>query len=210
MAAQPLVTLGVVAYNEEEYLAELLEDIRVQSYPKHSIELLLIDSMSQDATCEIMQEFADRNTSQFFGIRLLKNPGKLQAAGWNIAIREFRGDVLVRVDAHARLTSDFVEETVSCLQSGEKVCGGRRPNLILDETPWKRTLLMAEHSLFGSSFARYRSSDKRCYVKTVFHTASLREVLEKVGGFNESLGRSEDTEFHYRVRKAGYRICYEP
>lgn len=210
MAEQPLVTLGVVAYNEEEYLAELLEDIRIQSYPKNRIELLLIDSMSDDQTYAIMEDFAACHAARFSDIRLLKNPGKRQAAGWNVAIREFSGDLLVRVDAHARLGSDFVEQTVACLQSGEKVCGGRRPNLILDETPWKRTLLMAEQSLFGSSFARYRSSDKRCYVKSAFHTAYLREVLQKVGGFNESLGRTEDNEFHYRVHKAGYRICYEP
>jgi len=36
-----------------------------------------------------------------------------------------------------------------------------------------------------------------------------REVLEKVGFFNEKLLRTEDNEFHYRIRKAGYKLCYD-
>lgn len=31
---------------------------------------------------------------------------------------------------------------------------------------------------------------------------------KKVGFFNEKLLRTEDNEFHYRIRKAGYKLCY--
>ena len=44
----------------------------------------------------------------------------------------------------------------------------------------------------------------------MFHAAYRREVFEKVGLFNENLGRTEDNEMHYRIRKAGYRLCYDP
>ena len=30
------------------------------------------------------------------------------------------------------------------------------------------------------------------------------------GLFNENLGRTEDNEMHYRIRKAGYKICFNP
>ena len=33
-------------------------------------------------------------------------------------------------------------------------------------------------------------------------------MLQKVGGFNEYLGRTEDNEFHYRIRQNGYQLCY--
>lgn len=51
---------------------------------------------------------------------------------------------------------------------------------------------------------------KRRYVDSVFHAAYRREVFRTVGGFNECLGRTEDNELHYRIRKAGYKICCEP
>ena len=44
----------------------------------------------------------------------------------------------------------------------------------------------------------------------MFHAAYRREVFEKVGLFNENLGRTEDNEMHYRIRQAGYRLCYDP
>lgn len=37
-----------------------------------------------------------------------------------------------------------------------------------------------------------------------------KRYLEKAGLFNENLGRTEDNEMHYRIRKAGYKICFNP
>ena len=37
-----------------------------------------------------------------------------------------------------------------------------------------------------------------------------KEVFEKVGLADERLLRTEDNEFHYRVRKAGYDIIFNP
>ena len=97
------------------------------------------------------------------------------------------------------------------MEAGEFVVGGPRPNTVDHPTEWKKILLLAESSMFGSGIASFRrKSSERKYVKSVFHGAYRREVFEKVGGFNENLGRTEDNELHYRIRKAGYKICYDP
>jgi cellulose synthase/poly-beta-1,6-N-acetylglucosamine synthase-like glycosyltransferase len=44
----------------------------------------------------------------------------------------------------------------------------------------------------------------------LFHGAYRAEVFEKVGLFNEKLLRTEDNEMHYRIRRAGYKICFDP
>ena len=108
------------------------------------------------------------------------------------------------------IPSDFVTKNVQCILSGENVSGGRRPNVVEDETPWKHTLLLAESSMFGSSIAPYRKGNHKTYVKSVSHGAYRKEVFEKAGLFNENLGRTEDNEMHYRIRKAGYKICFNP
>jgi cellulose synthase/poly-beta-1,6-N-acetylglucosamine synthase-like glycosyltransferase len=36
-----------------------------------------------------------------------------------------------------------------------------------------------------------------------------REVIEAVGGFDETLAAGEDIELSYRIRKAGYRIAFD-
>ena len=45
------------------------------------------------------------------------------------------------------------------------------------------------------------------YVDSLFHAAYRREVFAKAGGFDVSLGRTEDNELHYRIRQNGFRIC---
>ena len=116
----------------------------------------------------------------------------------------------MRVDAHTMIPPQFVTNSVKSIESGEWVTGGPRPNIVEGNTPWKHTLLLAEKSLFGSSIAPYRQSHQKSYVKSVFHGAYRKEVFDKAGLFNEDLGRTEDNEMHYRIRKAGYKICYDP
>ena len=204
------VTVGIIALNEERYLPKLLDQILQQTYSLKNIELILVDSGSKDHTKELMKEFQSKHESKFENIKVLDNPKKIQAAGWNVVIENMSCDALIRLDAHAMIPKDFVEKNVACLNSGEYVCGGPRTNVIDGNTCWKRTLLTAEQSMFGSGIAPYRrSTHAKKYVNSVFHTCYRKEVIQRVGLFNEELLRTEDNEYHYRVRKAGYRICYD-
>lgn len=204
------LSIGIVALNEEKFLPNLLEDILAQTYDHSLIEVLLIDSGSSDATKQLMLDFKDKYQTEFSGIQVLDNPGRIQSAGWNVAINNFTGDSLTRIDAHTKIDKDFCKFVAENLEIGEFVVGGKRPCLIENDNNWARTLLQVENSLFGSSILKSRSSDTKQYVKTMFHATYKREVLEKVGLFNENLLRTEDNEYHYRVRKAGYKLCYDP
>ncbi len=201
-----LVSLCVIALNEEKNIGRLFDNILSQDYDHSMIEVVLVDSGSTDNTKTMMQEFANE-TKGYYDIKVLDNVGKIQPTGWNVAITNSLGELIIRVDAHAIIPNDFVSENVNCIQSGESICGGRRINIIEGENFGKKVLLMAENSMFGSGVATYRSSNKKQYVKTVAHACYKREVFENVGLFNEHLLRSEDNELHYRIRKGGYKIC---
>lgn len=202
------VSLCIIAYNEEEALGGLLQQVKAQTFPKKNIEIVLVDSGSEDKTKELMEDFASQNVLSYMGMQVLDNPRRNQAAGWNVAISAAKGDIIIRVDAHAEIPEDFVAQNVALIESGEDVCGGARPSKLDSPTPMKEMLFLAESSMFGSSPASYRrKSGEKKYVSSVFHGAYRRQVFEKVGGFNEDLGRTEDNELHYRIRKAGYRIC---
>lgn len=204
-----LVSFCVIAYNEEKAISSLFNDIRNQDYPHDKMEVIFVNAMSEDRTRQLMEEFSKENNG-FRRVVVLDNPKKIQAAGWNVAIKEAKGDIIMRIDAHTVIPKEFVSKNVECIQSGENVSGGPRPNIAEEDTPWKHTLLLAERSMFGSSIAPYRKGHHKSYVKSVFHGAYRREVFEKAGLFNENLGRTEDNEMHYRIREAGYKICYNP
>ncbi len=199
----------MIAYNEEKALDSLFKDIIAQDYPHGNIEVILVNAMSTDQTRRKMEHFSEEDHG-FRRVVVLDNAKKIQAAGWNVAITASKGDIILRIDAHTMIPHDFVSKNVQCILSGENVTGGRRPNVVEEETPWKHTLLLAESSMFGSSIAPYRKGNHKTYVKSVFHGAYRKEVFEKAGLFNENLGRTEDNEMHYRIRKAGYKICFNP
>lgn len=203
------VSLCVVAYNEEQFLPNILSDFRNQTYPHELIEVILIDSSSTDNTKQIMEEFAKTENS-FYTVAVLDNPQKIQATGWNAAVENASGDVIIRIDAHTHIPADFTAKNMALQEKGEYVTGGIRPCLIDNPTPWKEMLLEVENSLFGSSINRKTSGNKGRYVKTMFHAAYRKEVFDKAGLFNEKLLRTEDNEMHYRIRKAGYKFYCDP
>lgn len=203
------VSFAIVAYNEEATLPRLLNDLKNQDYPHEKIEVLLIDSMSTDGTKAIMEEFKSSG-NDFNCVKLLDNPDKTLPFGCNVMLDNYTGDTVVRIDAHASIPSDFISKNVAVIESGEYVCGGRRPNIIDDDTAWKNTLLIAEQSMFGSSIASYRSGSKRQYVSSLFHGMYRREVYDKVGKYNTLLARTEDNDMSYRINSAGFKMCFEP
>lgn len=204
-----LVSLCVIAYNEQGWVEDLLSDIVAQSYDRKLIEVLLIDGGSTDNTKGIFENFAKENEDKFYRIKILDNPKKIQPCGWNVAIKNYSGDAMIRVDAHGRIPADFVASNVAVLEAGEDICGGYRPTINKNGSKWQETLLLAENSMFGSSIAPYRRSAEKTYVKSLFHGAYRRKVFDKVGLFNEKLQRTEDNEMHYRMREAGFKFCYD-
>lgn len=205
-----LVSLCMIAYNESKALKGLFRDISLQDYPHDQIEVVFVDSMSTDNTKEKMENFRDADYG-FANVAIVQCVKKNQASSWNAALMTAKGDIIIRVDAHARIPRNFVSRNVYNINQGEYVVGGGRPNISSNVSSWKLTLLAAEDSLFGSSVASYRRpATQKEYMDSLFHAAYRREVIQTVGGFNEDLGRTEDNEFHYRIRQAGYKMCCCP
>lgn len=205
-----IVSICMIALNESAVLNGLFRDISQQDYPHEKIEVVFVDSRSKDNTKEMMETF--KNTHYGFkDVKIVENYGNNQASGWNQALKNATGDIIIRVDAHASIPRNFVSKNVLHIKEGENVTGGGRPNIVSGVSPWKLTLLAAEESLFGSSIASYRrQTAEKQYQDSMFHAAYKREVFATVGGFNEALGRTEDNEIHYRIRQAGYKLCCCP
>lgn len=204
------ISLCVIAYNEEKYLPDLFSDILAQTYPKDRTQIILIDSMSDDITKNMFLQFKAEHEQDYLAVTVAENPKKWVSAGYNVAIKLATCDIITRIDAHAQIPPEFLANNVRHHEEGEKITGGIRPNIIDEDTAWKRTLLMAESSLFGSSVASYRRNTGKKYVSSIFHGAYRREVFEKVGLYNESLARTEDNEMSRRILDTGYKICLFP
>ena len=202
------VSIIITARNEEKYLPMLFEDILNQTFPLQNIEVVLMDSNSTDNTRLVMEEFKKNNET--LSVQIVTPAPHHPAAGLNEGDTPATGDVVFKRDAHSRIPADFVQKNVDEILAGAYVCGGNRPTVVDSADDFSKTLHIVEESALGSSIANYRKSDVKRKVNSIFHGMYRKEVFDKVGLADERLLRTEDNEFHYRVRKAGYDIIFNP
>jgi succinoglycan biosynthesis protein ExoA len=202
------VTVIIPCRNEARFIGTCLESVVSNDYPEERLEVLVVDGMSTDRTRAIVQEFAARCLC----IRLIDNPKGITPAGLNIGIREARGDVIVRVDAHARVSRDYISRCVVALREhAVENVGGIMITLPGSERLIAKAIAAATSHRFGvgNSYFRTHTRTPR-YVDTVFGGCYRRETLRRIGAFNERLPRTQDFEYNVRLRKAGGRILLLP
>ena len=202
-----LVSVVVGLLNEEKFLPRLIEDFKKQIYNHNEIELIFIDGMSKDDSWKILEDFKNSN-HDFYDVVLLKNPKVILSAGMNVGIKAARGECILKVDCHSHITDNFIENNVKIIEEGEDVCGGPRPNIIENADNFSKTLLLVEENMFGSGIADYRKKTTKKYVSSVFQGMYKKSIFDKIGLLDEKVGRVEDNELHYRIRKNGYKIRY--
>jgi len=200
------ISFIIVAYNAAGSMGALLDDLLAQTIAHEQIEALLVDSASTDATRQLMLDFAKTAP---FDVKVLDNPKRWLASGINVALAAATGDAVIRLDAHARIPRDFLENNLRALALGEDIVGGcvagGKPN-----TAWENVLRTVDTSRFCGGAAPFRNGGEARYVDTLAYALYRREVYEKVGLYDERLRRTEDNDMHYRMRAAGYRFYFSP
>lgn len=97
MAQQPFVSVIVPTLNAERTLAECLEAVRAQNYPRDRLEIVLADAGSTDRTLDIARQFGVE--------RIVPNELKTGEAGKAAGIHAAHGELLAMVDSDNVLDS---------------------------------------------------------------------------------------------------------
>lgn len=201
--ARPFVSIVIPCLNEESSITECLDSILSQDYPRDNIEILIADGGSSDDTPGVIERYAKANAAAT--IRLLRNPERIQAAGCNRAIAASRGDVIVRMDAHARYQADYVTNCVNALaMTGAAIVGGAQRAVW--RTAFQRAMVAALESPLAVGDAAYRNPRNEGFVDTVWLGAFRRAAFERVGLYDPCAVTNEDAELNHRVARAGGRV----
>jgi glycosyltransferase involved in cell wall biosynthesis len=186
--------------DEAAHIDRCLQAVVAQTYPR-IVEILVVDGGSEDLTREI--------AARFPGVRVVENPGRLQSAGLNVALREARGDVLVRVDGRTVIAPDYVDQCVAALtRSGAALVGGP---LEPRGTTWvERAVGAALTSTLGAGPARFRSTrSSAAWTDIVYLGAAPVDVLRRLGGYDETFATNEDGELLHRLGHDG-GVWFDP
>lgn len=198
----PLVTLILPVRNEASYIRQTLDSVFAQDYPADSLQIIVADGLSTDATRQIVAEYQ----AVYPNLALIDNPGRIVPTGLNRAIRQARGEVVIRVDGHCVIAHDYVSRCVAhILEDPVDAVGGSVETI--GETGLARAIALAMSSPFGVGDSAFRTlSGTTRFVDSVPFPAYTRAIIDQAGFFDEELTRNQDDEYNYRLRKLGAKI----
>jgi succinoglycan biosynthesis protein ExoA len=203
------VSIIVPCYNEESTIRHLLEAILAQTYPRAQMELVISDGLSTDRTRDVIAAFQKDHAD--LTVRVVDNLARTIPSGLNQAIRESRGEIIVRLDAHSMPIPEYVERCVTAheLGKGDNVGGVWEIRAGADTWVAKSISFAAAHPL-GVGDAMYRLNAKAGAVDTVPFGSFRRSLVDRIGAFDETLLSNEDYEFNTRVRESGGTVWLDP
>ncbi|MGN7223172.1 glycosyltransferase family 2 protein [Curtobacterium flaccumfaciens] len=168
-------------------------------------EVILALGPSIDGTNELVAEMSAADPR----IRAIDNPVGSTPAGLNVAIRASVHPVVIRVDAHSVLPTDYTRIAVRTLsESGADNVGG----IMRAEgrTPFERAVALAYGSRVGLGGTPHHVGGTAGPAETAYLGVFRRERLFDVGLFDEGIKRGQDWELNRRLRQTGGTVWFTP
>ena len=192
-SAYPKVSIIVASYNSQQTIEECLKSLLALDYAEGSIEVIVMDGGSKDATVQI----AEKYLLKVISIRLNA------PAAYNYAMKIAQHSILGFVDADAKVESGWLKHLVPHLE--EFKVGGVSGSIETWNTDnkWARSI---GYELKN----RYRRIGKYTGRIATMNLLLKKEVIKEVGGWDENLPSQYDTDLGFRLSSKGYKIAYEP
>ena len=204
LSASPAVSVILPVLNEEAHLEDSILAILSQDY-HGSFEVILALGPSRDGTNEIAAALAAKDAR----VKLVSNPTGKTAAGLNLAVAASQSPVVVRVDGHAEIPSNYITLAVEILrETGAVNVGG----IMAAEgiSKFEKAVARAMRSPLGVGASRFHTGGEAGESDTVYLGSFRREAINQAGGFDERYTRAQDWELNHRLRKNGGLIYFDP
>lgn len=211
MDDRPLVSVVMIAFNEERFVAEAIESVLAQTY--RDWELVFVDDGSTDGTSAIARRMMQGDRSRFRYVTHPDGRNRGMSASRNLGVAHSRGEHVAFLDADDVWLPNKLEVQVRLLEaepSALMVYGpaqwwyswtGDRADLVRDfvhELGFPPDRVLEPPTLLTRFLGAEGLSPCVCSVLI------RREAVEKVGGFEERFeALYEDQAFFAKVALAG-------
>ncbi len=199
------ISVLVPVLNEELHIREAVARMQSQDL-EEGFELIFLDGRSSDRTREILEELAREDPR----IRVFDNPERRTPQALNIGLREARGKLIARMDAHSYYPSCYLSAGASRLARGD-VDWVSGPQLAAGVDKWSRRVALALSSPLGTGGAAFRRRmTEEVEVDSGFTGLWTRECLDRYEGWDERWPVDQDYELAARMRADGHKIVCIP
>ena len=216
------VSIVIISFNTREITIACLESI-IENCKNCKLEIIVVDNCSSDGSKEAVAR-------QFPNVRLICNSDNLGfAAANNQAFKVCSGKYVLLLNSDTVILGDVLAQSMlymdQHLDVGVFGCRVLNPDLTMQKTcfmyptflnlllmttglsklPWPKVLGRASMSHWK------RDSDREVEVVTGCYMLVRKEAMDQVGWLDDSFFFcGEETDWCYRMKKAGWRICFSP
>ncbi len=197
-----LISVIIPCRNEVKNIAECVHAIYDSELEGDTIEVLLVDGLSDDGTIDAVTTLQKTYPS----LRIITNELKVTPVAFNLGIKAAQGDYVQIIGARQVISKNYLKLAKQTLEDDPSIwcVGGGVENIYSNKESEIIGLAMA--SPFGVGAGNFRVSKKSEFTDTVGTPMYKKEVFDKIGLFNESLVRNQDDELNYRVTLNGGKI----
>jgi len=203
-AELPLVTVMVPAYREQDGIDATLEALHHVDYPHY--EVLVVDDGSPDDTAAIALAHVERD--ERFRL-LVKKVNEGKALAMNDAMPLVRGEVVVVVDADARIHPGALRAIAAHFVRLPRVAGVTGNPRVANRNTLMAELQTLEFTSIVSLLRRAQVVWGRILTVSGVISAFRVSALRDVGMFDPSMA-TEDIDVSWRLQRKFYDIRYEP
>jgi GT2 family glycosyltransferase len=143
-------------------------------------------------------------------VKVIDNPEQIVPTGLNEAIRQSRGDVIVRVDGHVIVAKNFISQSIAALHDHADAWASGGVIVHSAKTPMGKAIAAAMSHRLGVGNAMHRDPTFEGYGEGTAFPAIHRWVFDRIGFYDEDLVRNQDDEFYFRLRQAGGKFFITP
>jgi cellulose synthase/poly-beta-1,6-N-acetylglucosamine synthase-like glycosyltransferase len=203
VAAEPMVTVVVVAYNEAQRIERRIENLLSLDYPRAKLEILVASDGSTDGTDGRARWFERAGVK----VRAFETR-RGKAAVLNDVIPLARGEIVVLADARQRFDSGALRALVA--DFGDRDVGAVSGELVIRTRANEHGSTIAAGSSFYWRYEKFiRRNESQAY-STVGATGAVyairRELFERIP--DDTL--LDDVLIPMRIISHGYRVLFEP
>ncbi len=200
----PIISIIIGTYNQKEVLQKVLTSLCHQTVSNDLYEIIVVDSLSQDSTSEIMPFFQEKIL-----LKYIRRETSGKAAARNLGIKEAQGDIILLTDADMICDTRFIEEHISFHQRYRN-CAAEGLTYNLKEL---KENFKEKSNLLPYITKKINANDVLEWFSFLSGNLSIpKRVLNAIGLFDEDFTGYgwEDLELGYRAAKNGIMIRYLP
>ncbi len=186
------VSIIVPVYNAEEYISDCLDSLVGQTVKP--LEIIVVDNGSTDNTCSIIREYDQ--------IHLIIETRSGVSWARNRGAKSAKGKILAFLDSDCIANNDWLEKAFNIFNENKKIDGVQGTSVGINRNIWA-TFFQKSYDDFLKEIVLPNGKIIKIDTKNFF---IKQQAFEEIGGFDVSLGNSEDVDLGIRLHMHSFHM----